>query len=585
MKIYILTKIAAFSLLTATLTSCNLDVVPPSEISAESFWKTEKDAWYGLNSCYAAMPGFSITSEMYVDNVHSHKPWEGPFELMQQDGISVEDDLGYDFTTIRLANNFLENVDRCNMDSKLKDRMKAEARFFRAYQYLTLTNLFGKVPIITTTLEYNAPSIARDPKEKVEKFILDELSEIAEILPNKYDGGYLKETGRITRAAALTVKASAALSFGKFDVAESASGLVISEGFHSLHRVTTLNDAQKKEAEEMDQFIDFDALGVDKDRFIKGMFSYESVWHNVNASPSNPEYILTREYMASDQNSDWARYIYLRPSQLVTGYASYEPMQDLISAYWNIDGKSLRVEPSFEERKSAFLELTDKFVGLDQKGYIAKVSTMDLKNERFIEEFRNRDSRLYGSILFPCKGWHETDKGEFYYRSNPADYGKNGNETWSGYAFRKMVTLEPYKTQDCPDDYPVIRYAETLLIFAEARIQNKGWDGEVQVVLNDLRDRCGMPNVPSVMGSKQEALDFVRNERRIELAGEGQRFNDIRRYGSDYCKKVMSGTTYAPSGYLLVTKKWSDRLLLMPLPQTALDRNPLLVDDQNPGYN
>ncbi len=93
-----------------------------------------------------------------------------------------------------------------------------------------------------------------------------------------------------------------------------------------------------------------------------------------------------------------------------------------------------------------------------------------------------------------------------------------------------------------------------------------------------------MPNVP-VNLSGNAALDFVRNERRIELAGEGQRFDDIRRYGSTYCQKVMNGVTYTPIMQTLVNKKWSERLLLMPIPQSAIDQNPLLKDDQNPGYN
>ncbi|MCS3268638.1 RagB/SusD family nutrient uptake outer membrane protein [Bacteroides fragilis] len=60
-----------------------------------------------------------------------------------------------------------------------------------------------------------------------------------------------------------------------------------------------------------------------------------------------------------------------------------------------------------------------------------------------------------------------------------------------------MVTLDPYDTWTAEEDYPVIRYAEVLLTYAEARIQNSwGWDTEVQKALNDRRDRCGMLDVP-----------------------------------------------------------------------------------------
>ena len=332
------------------------------------------------------------------------------------------------------------------------------------------------------------------------------------------------------------------------------------------------------------RYIDFEAKNIDKDKFVKGMFSYECLWHKENANPDNPEYLVTRGYMADDNNYDWTRYTYIRPSQLISGYSSYEPMQGLIDAYWDIDGKTIRPEIPVATRKENFAKITAVVEGMDQTTYIKTVPTLNLKEYAYMDEFRNRDSRLYASMLFPFKGWHETDFGTFYYRWNPSWAGSDGNESWTGYSYRKLLSLTAYSDWASMEDYPVIRYAEVLLTYAEARIQTKGWDAEVQKALNDLRDRCGMPDVPTVMPSKEAALDFVRNERRIELAAEGQRYDDIRRYGSAYCNKVMNGTVYAPNGYEVVNMTWSDRLMLMPIPQGAMDLNPLLRDDQNPGY-
>lgn len=568
-------------------TACDLDVVPPSDIAVENYWKTDKDAWYGLNSCYATLPGVNIWDEMCTDNAHSHKPWEGNFELLQQGGLTISSGYGnYSFVNIRIANNFIEKVDACNISDELKERMKAEARFFRAFSYLDLTSKFGKVALITTVLEYNAPNVARDEKSKVQQFILDELAEIATILPDKYSGGFLNEKGRITRFGALSLRARAALYFGNYAEAETSASTVISAGKHALFRITSLNAAQQKEADEMDMYIDFKTVGIDKDKFIKGMFSYSSLWHNDFAKPTNPEYIVTREYTADAKNTDYTRYTYFIPQQLSikNGYCSFEPMQDLIDSYWSIDGKTLPGPISTEERKVRYEEIWNDFKNLNSEEYKNAVASKDLMQYKYMHEFKNRDSRLYASMLFPFKGWHETVKGVFYYRWDPELINKNGNESWTGYNYRKLVSLFPYNQADAPEDYPTIRYAEILLTYAEARIQNKGWDSEVQKVLNDLRDRSGMPNVPSVIGSKQDALDFVRNERRIELAAEGHRFDDIRRYGTDYAQRVMTGGSYAPNGYEVVKKGWDDKLILMPIPQSAIDLNPLLAKDQNPGY-
>ena len=576
-------------ILAGAFTACDLDVVPPSDIAVENFWKTEKDAWYGLNSCYANMDGLDIWDELCTDNAHSHKPWEGNFELVQQNGISTNKGYGsYSFGMIRLANNFMKNVENCTMDADLKTRMQAEARFFRAMSYLDLTTKFGKVPVITDVLEYDAPNVPRDEVSKVQEFILRELQEVSDILPDRYEGGYLKETGRVTRAAALALRARAALYFGNYTEAENSAGKVISEGKHSLFRISALTEAQAKEAKEMEAYIDFSAKKIDKDKFVKGMFSYESLWHNAHANPTNPEYILTHEFMGEANNYDWTRYTYFIPQSLSVydGYCSYEPMRDLIDAYWDVDGKTMRDKDiTVEQRQQRYAEIWDDFKDMTVEEYTQKVSNPNnIMKYEYMKEFRNRDSRLYVSMLFPFKGWHETAKGTFYFRWNPDLINKNGNESWTGYCYRKMVALAPYDNWAAEEDYPVIRYAEVLLTFAEARIQNKGWDTEVTTALNDLRDRCGMPDVPATMPNKEAALDFVRNERRIELAAEGHRYDDIRRYGSEYCNKVMNGYSYAPNGYKVINKAWNDRLMLMPIPLTAIDLNPLLKDDQNPGY-
>lgn len=227
MKLYI-KNLILFCSLVSVLTSCDLDVVPPAEISAENFWKTEKDAWYALNGCYQSMPAVDIWDEMCTDNAHSHKPWEGNMEMVQQNGINTAAPYGnYDFNAIRTANTYIARVDECDMSEELKVRTKAEARFFRAFAYLTLTQYFGKVAIVTEELPYDASTIARNSVEEVRNFILTELAEVAEILPESYSGGFMNEIGRVTRYAALALRSRAALYFGNYEEAEKSAKAVI----------------------------------------------------------------------------------------------------------------------------------------------------------------------------------------------------------------------------------------------------------------------------------------------------------------------------------------------------------------------
>lgn len=266
--------------LAGALGSCDMDVVPPAEISAPSYWKTDKDAWYALNSCYEKMRGLDIGDEMCTDNAHSHKPWEGNFELVQQNGINTAAPYGdYDFEAVRRANTFIDNVDKCEMSDELKARMKAEARFFRAFAYLELTRYFGKIALITEAIPYDAPNMPRNSLDEVHTFILNELAEVATVLPESYSGGYLNETGRVTRYGALALRARAALYFGNYAEAEKSARDVIGSNRYELFRIASLDAAQQQEADEMDLYVDFAALGIDKDAFVKGMFSYEALWH------------------------------------------------------------------------------------------------------------------------------------------------------------------------------------------------------------------------------------------------------------------------------------------------------------------
>lgn len=580
----------AVALFTFTFSACDLDLTSPSEIVQENYWKTEDDAWYALNACYDQLPSFveGMIDEMTTDNAHSHKPWEGPMENIQKGSITAADGWGgYSYGLIRGATVFIENVDACSMKDELKVRMKAEAQFLRAFSYLQMVIKYGRVPLVTEVLAYDAPLQSRTDLEIIQSFILEELQQAADVLPDKYDGGKMYETGRIRRAAALALRARAALYFENYTEAEKSATAVINEGHHDLFKVTSLSGEQQKEVDELEQLIDFEKYGIDKESFGLGIFSYESLWQGANANPRNPEYILTHEYMNEKDYVDWARYQYLRPSQLVRGYSSYEPMQDLVDAYWSIDGKTLPGKISADKRKLAFEVINKEVDGLDQKQYIQKVPTMDLNSFEYMAEFKNRDSRMYASLLIPFLGWHVTDFGSpYYYRWDPKYAGNDGNESWTGFSWRKMVATHGYDAggeNHAYTDFPLIRFAEVLLIAAEAHIHNSGYDQTVQSYLNRLRERCGMPNVPTSL-SKEEALKFIRNERRIELAGEGHRYADIRRYGQDYCKEVMSGSTYAPNGYLVVDKKWQEHLMLMPIPQSVIDLNSLLKDDQNPGY-
>lgn len=161
-------------------------------------------------------------------------------------------------------------------------------------------------------------------------------------------------------------------------------------------------------------------------------------------------------------------------------------------------------------------------------------------------------------------------------------WNKGGsNISKTGYNYRKMV--DPSESAQSgqykgPQNFPIIRYAEVLLTFAEAKNEVAGPSGEIYDAIDAIRLRAGMPAVNRAEVSSKEALrSLIRNERRIELAGEGFRWDDIRRWGIS--QQVMT-SIYSIDNDLAQQRRYDPKFIRLPYPQTALDRNPNLMDAQ-----
>lgn len=129
-------------------------------------------------------------------------------------------------------------------------------------------------------------------------------------------------------------------------------------------------------------------------------------------------------------------------------------------------------------------------------------------------------------------------------------------------------------------NYMVFRYADILLMFAEAQNEVAGSSQAVYDALNLIRKRAGMPNFPLGL-TKEQMRTEIRHERRIELAGEGLFYNDIRRWGT--AEKVMNTDVFNFAGGKIGTRKFNkDRDYLWPVPTVVLQNNTALA--QNPGY-
>jgi len=198
----------------------------------------------------------------------------------------------------------------------------------------------------------------------------------------------------------------------------------------------------------------------------------------------------------------------------------------------------------------------------------------------------NRDPRMIASIILP--GTTYTSVALKPFENSGLDKLGDQNSTSTGFWINKY--LDPRdKTGTRTLDFMIMRYAEVLLNYVEALIELDDFNNpDVVKYLNEVRNRSGMPNVNlAVYNSKIKLTELLRRERRIELAFEGVRYYDIRRWG--IFEEVMNGqvlgaidpATNMPVNVEVRSAK-ANRDYIWPIPQKELLANPKMV--QNPNY-
>lgn len=188
------------------------------------------------------------------------------------------------------------------------------------------------------------------------------------------------------------------------------------------------------------------------------------------------------------------------------------------------------------------------------------------------EPYENRDPRFKQSILYIGAPWRNRT-------ATTADLHQ------TGYSFRKFTEYNE-QTQgtisNSDVNYVEIRYADVLLMYAEAMNEISGPTAEIYNVINSIRQRptVDMPVIP-IGQSKESMRNIIRLERRIELAGEGSYFYDIRRWKT--IEQEMNGPIYDYKGSVIENRKFNPtRDYFWPIPYTEIDLNSNLT--QNPGY-
>ncbi len=249
---------------------------------------------------------------------------------------------------------------------------------------------------------------------------------------------------------------------------------------------------------------------------------YENVFRD-GTQEGNKEIIFSVKFLAPDNATAM--------DQWYGDWLVVSPLQDLVDAYESIDGLPWGISP--------------------------------LTNPE--DPTENRDPRLETTVFFDMV----TIDGEVHSPSNNRP---------TGYGVAKFLSpgLMPYgySTQS-QQDWVMLRYAEVLLMYAEAQNELIGPDPSVYEAINAVRSRAGMPDIPA--GLNQEQMrERIRHERRIELAFEGLRYYDLKRWRT--AETVLNGVTDGILPY-----HFEERFYLWPIPQTEIDKSQGVLE-QNPDY-
>ncbi|MGJ1205906.1 RagB/SusD family nutrient uptake outer membrane protein [Sphingobacterium lactis] len=513
-------SIIGISLLcSALMASCDLERLPLDGPSSETFPSNEKEAEMGLLAAYKSLtlldasstpfwhvtdnvtdigyarPGNNytspITSSITTDNALATKPWAAYFKTIGH----VHDVLDR-----------LPDLQASLSDSDYK-KIDAELRFIRAYAYSQLIEFYGDVPLLKQSLKLTDELPSRTPKAEVEKFIMDELTAIADNLPQSQTN---VKFSRASSIAAYMLKARVALYSKQYNVAAEAAkkALDLSNGVHELTAFdNSVQFAGKSHAE-----------GEPEVANIFGHKGYES----------SKEWIWTVEYNMNIKGNTHNQGYYMA-SRLGKGVCYWGPTQNFIDSFQDSEGNFITESNVYDPSKP--------FENRDPRLDMYTVRP----NSRFMGyQFEPNPSFSKVNNYWPVINGTATKPSTL----TNAD-ATNAYRSFSGYLWRKHTDLAEFNTTSVSGfsdlNVGIFRYAELLLVYAEAKIEGNSIDASVFDAINQIRKRAGMPNLPAGLNQAQ-LRRALRYERKVELANDGLRWYDLRRWG--IANQVMNGHLY-----------------------------------------
>jgi len=536
---------------TIAISGCRkLNIAPTDRFSSLTFWTVNANVYNALYNNYSLIynDGLYFNEEAYSDNAFSSS---GDLTVIPSGNATAAtatfaNDWSNYYSCIKSCNEFLANIGQnTTLPKDTIARLIAETRFIRAYEHFNLTNWYGDVPLVTNDITPDESKvIPRTPKAQVVSFILSELDAAIPDLPTK-DQLPASQNGRITKGAALALEARVLLYQGNrmADVVTVCQKLINDQADYGTYSLNA---------------------------------NYTDLFSNATVNKTNSETILSLQYVPTIRT--WQDFWDFAPLSVGGRVSGMSPTEELVEDYVMLNGK-----------------------GITDAG-----SGYDINNP-----YVNRDPRLTATVVYDGYQWNSeggvngTNK-TIYIKpgSDPSDTPANPNgpdeyvggrqsSSPTGYYWRKYFDPTAQINYVSGLNLHLFRYAEILLDYAEAenslgQMNATIWNGTIGA----LRTRAGFtdPNALAYPGPG-DITTIIRRERRAELALEGLRTDDIRRWKTSevvlngYAHGArFSGDLSTDNGYIRAQKRTfnanRDYLWAIPSGDVSLDKNLT----QNPGY-
>jgi len=506
--------------------SCNdsyLDALPETQISKENFFKTEEDLNLYILNLYNYPSSEIYEADATTDNASTTGNNEIK-NMMNSTPSSTTITSGWDWSQLRKINFFLENFKNANLPEATLNHYEGLARYFRARFYVEKVNRYSDVPWIDVIITTDNEELLMGSRDKRE-LVVDKIVEDFEFASQN-----VKEASPSGAPNQWVVKTE----FARFALHEGT--------FRRYHEELGLQSTATtflEKAAQLSQGI-MDSKNFSIYSTGKPLEDYGTLFFSQNLD-NNKEVIMARNYENEVLNgSNW-------PGMF--GNYEYYPLKDLVQSYLMSDGTFYTAQPNYQT-----------------KG--------------FVDEFKNRDPRIYQSYAYP--GWNLIYTST--YTQGGGIYVQQLAKNFSGYHQIKGFLNTLDQAAQYSVDIPLYRYAEVLLIFAEAKAElGTLTQGDLNKTINILRDRAGMPHMnmnqaidpvqavrySNVTGAQRNLILEIRRERRVELAFEGFRFNDLMRWkAGKLLEKNPEGIYFSGLGKHDLTGDGIADIILLPSSET-----------------